>query len=400
MQNAIEIQQVWKRYGLPIMPTLRRTLARLRGRPYDETQRDRWALRGIDLNIEKGRTLGVIGHNGAGKSTLLKLLAGVSQPTQGSIRRVGSIFPMIELNAGIHQELTGRENVFLLGAIMGLSRREIQARLPEIEAFCELGDWFNEACWKYSSGMLARLGFGVAMNVDADILLVDEVLAVGDLNFQRKCYARIHELSSQHKTIVLVSHNLRQIERLCDEVVLLEQGQITMRGSASSVTQAYYEQADASSRVRGDVLIESTGEIEVSSVQTRDLAGQPCEVFTTNDGLEIVLDMQVNVEAITPAVGIAFVSADMITVGSIANNNIATEVKAGRRLLRCRIPQVPLNPGVYSLRVKIVDTQTAATLYSAYNIAKVQMLRPAAQEGQIMEQGGFVYLSADWDNAT
>ena len=176
---VIRIEGMWKRYGLPIVPALRRGWRALRGRgPGNE---DAWVLRDVNLEVRRGETLGIIGRNGAGKSTMLKVLAGVTPPTRGRVEVRGRIFPMIELNAGVHPELTGRENVHLLGAVMGLGRREVRAKLPAIENFCELGEWFDKPVRMYSSGMLARLGFAVAINVDSDIIMVDEVFAVGDL---------------------------------------------------------------------------------------------------------------------------------------------------------------------------------------------------------------------------
>ncbi|MBZ0306406.1 MAG: ATP-binding cassette domain-containing protein, partial [Anaerolineae bacterium] len=167
--TVIRVEGLYKQYGLPLPSPF----SRLRG-----LTEPKWSLRDIQFEVRGGETLGIIGYNGAGKSTLLKVLAGVTPPTRGQVEVRGRVFPMIELNAGMNMELTGRENVLLLGILMGMSRAEIRAKLPEIEDFCELGKWFDEAVWKYSSGMLARLGFSVALNVDADILLVDEVLAV------------------------------------------------------------------------------------------------------------------------------------------------------------------------------------------------------------------------------
>jgi len=186
----IKVEHLWKQYGLPMPRIVKRLRQDLKSKSLSSPVLDHWALKDVSFEVKKGETLGIIGPNGAGKSTLLKVLAGVTPATRGKVKFKGKIFPMIELNAGIHPELTGQENVRLLGAIMGLSRLDIEEKLPAIKEFTELGEWFNTPVRKYSSGMMARLGFGVAMNVDADLLLVDEVLAVGDLRFQRKCYKR------------------------------------------------------------------------------------------------------------------------------------------------------------------------------------------------------------------
>jgi len=246
---VVRVDGLWKRYGLPLKPALRRLANRLRA-PMTATHASRdgdlWALRDVSFEIHRGQTLGVIGYNGAGKSTLLKVLAGVSPPTRGSVEVQGRIFPMIELNAGVHPELTGRENTYLLAAIMGLSRREIEVKMPEIEEFTELGDWFDRPVRMYSSGMLVRLGFSVAINVDADILLVDEVLAVGDITFQRKCFDKIEQMQNSGNTIVFVSHAIRQVERLCDKVLVLDEGrQIAFGDTVDTVSQRVQSQDTA-----------------------------------------------------------------------------------------------------------------------------------------------------------
>ncbi|MGF1505950.1 MAG: ABC transporter ATP-binding protein, partial [Anaerolineae bacterium] len=210
--SAIEVNNVWKRYGLPIPEGLRKPLNRLYGKI---AMPDQWALQDVSFKVERGDALGIIGRNGAGKSTMLKVLAGVTPATRGTVRMHGTIFPMIELNAGINPELTGRENIYLLGTIMGFTTQEISDRYDVIADFTELEEWLEKPVWLYSSGMKARLGFGVAMNIDAQILLIDEVLAVGDQPFKKKCYNRLEALTNEGAAVVFVSHNNRQLERLC-----------------------------------------------------------------------------------------------------------------------------------------------------------------------------------------
>jgi len=223
---AIQVDAVWKRYGLPLRPWLRRRYDRLRRREGGPAAYGPWALRDISFAVRSGEALGVVGKNGAGKSTLLKLIAGVSPATAGQLRVRGRLFPMIELAAGMHNDLTGRENIKLLGAIMGFSPRQMEAKIPEVEAFAELDGWLDKPVWQYSSGMQARLGFSVAVNVDADILLIDEVLSVGDVNFQKKCLNRMDELANSGVTILFVTHNPYSIERLCQRAIYLQDGRI------------------------------------------------------------------------------------------------------------------------------------------------------------------------------
>ena len=189
--------------------------------------------------------LGIIGQNGAGKSTLLKMLARISKPTRGNIKVNGTVAPLIEVGAGLVADMTGRENIFLNGAILGLSRAEIKKKFDEIVAFAELEQFIDTPIKRYSSGMAVRLGFAIATSVNADILIVDEVLAVGDLAFQRKCFDRMEEMiKRQGKTVLLVSHNIRQVERLCSRVILVDHGKILIDGNAEKVCDLFYERSD------------------------------------------------------------------------------------------------------------------------------------------------------------
>src|SRR4051794_10566949 len=187
---------------------------------------DLWALRGIDLEVEEGETIGLLGHNGSGKSTMLKCIGGILRPNEGVIRTRGRLAALLELGAGFHPDLTGRENVFLNGSILGLSKKELEKRFDAIVDFAELEHFIDNQVKYYSSGMYVRLGFAVAVNVDPDILLIDEVLTVGDENFQRKCLDRLSQLQSDGKTIVVVSHATDLMRQICDRVAVLDHGHL------------------------------------------------------------------------------------------------------------------------------------------------------------------------------
>ncbi|HMK34925.1 MAG TPA: polysaccharide ABC transporter ATP-binding protein [Desulfomonilaceae bacterium] len=236
---AIRVENLWKRYGLPVPAFVEKglNLVSRRSRP-SEDQRG-WALRDINLEIRRGETVGIVGRNGAGKSSLLKILAGVTAPTRGRVEVRGQVFPMIELNAGLHMELTGRENVRLLGAVMGFTNSEIEAKLPEIEDFTDLGDWFDKPVRTYSSGMLGRLGFGVAVNVESDIILIDETFAVGDLKFQNKSLARIKEMQQSGATVLLVTHSLDTLQFVARRGIFIEMGKVISSGSSLDAINAY-----------------------------------------------------------------------------------------------------------------------------------------------------------------
>jgi ABC-type polysaccharide/polyol phosphate transport system ATPase subunit len=227
---AISVVHVTKEFRLGQATTVRQTLAhalaRLQGRDGSSPTRFK-ALDDVDFSVKQGEVLGIIGTNGAGKSTLLKLLARISEPTSGRLTVQGKIAPLIEVGAGLIADLSGRENVYLNGIILGMSYAQIKKKFDEIVGFAELEEFIDTPIKRYSSGMAVRLGFSIATCVDADILIVDEVLAVGDLAFQRKCFDRMEDMiKRQGKTVLLVSHNTRQIERLCTRVILMDHGRI------------------------------------------------------------------------------------------------------------------------------------------------------------------------------
>jgi lipopolysaccharide transport system ATP-binding protein len=198
-----------------------------------------WALRDVDLEIAPGRMVGIIGRNGAGKSTLLRMISGLLKPDAGTIRVNGRVSGLLELGAGCHPDLTGRENIYIAGIVGGLRRREVTARLGSILAFAELGDFIDRPMRCYSSGMKMRLAFSVAVHVEPEILLVDEVLAVGDVQFQRKCLARILEFKQRGCTIVVVSHDVGMVRQICDDAVWLQQGLVACAGIAPMVVARY-----------------------------------------------------------------------------------------------------------------------------------------------------------------
>jgi ABC-2 type transport system ATP-binding protein len=226
---AIEVDAVSKRFRLSNEKhqSLKERLIHLGRSSYD----DFWALRDVSFDVEQGETIGLLGHNGSGKSTLLKCVAGILRPTAGEIRTRGRVASMLELGAGFHPDLTGRENVFLNGALLGLADEEIAARFDDIVAFAELEAFIDQQVKHYSSGMYVRLGFAVAVHMEPDVLLVDEVLAVGDEAFQAKCLGRIKQFQREGRTIVIVTHDAELVPRVCDRAVVLSHGDVVTIGS-------------------------------------------------------------------------------------------------------------------------------------------------------------------------
>ncbi len=395
---VISIEGLWKSYGLE---TLRRlwclAKANWRGALAKDHKR-RWALRDINLQVHRGETLGIIGRNGAGKSTLLKTLAGVTPLTRGRVEVRGRLFPMIELNAGLHPELTGRENVYLLGAIMGLSRREVGAKITEIEEFCELGEFFEQPVRTYSSGMLARLGFSVAMNVEAEILLIDEVLAVGDLAFQGKCYERMEHIRASEVTILFVSHNIRQIERLCDRTLLIEQGEIVSLGAPADVARQYYEmsQQQILAHASGqDIPLPyiGTGEIIVTGVKTFNAAGQETEKINVFEPMTIRVEYVAQREIRAPIITIAVHTIDMIQILNFSTFAPDRVTFLGSGHFDCTIPRLALAPGVYGIKCGI-GLPDDRLCFKASNLAHFRVRTD--DFGIIRENAGLVLTDVVW----
>jgi ABC-2 type transport system ATP-binding protein len=234
--DVIRVKNVSKRFVIHKDKSLKERLVNFsRSRVHKE---DFWALRDIDFTVASGTTIGLVGHNGSGKSTLLKAIGGIIEPTTGSIEKRGRLAALLELGAGFHPDLTGRENVYLNAAILGLSKQQTDEYFDSIVEFSEISDFIDTQVKFYSSGMYVRLAFAVAVHVDPDILLIDEVLAVGDEPFQEKCVAKIKEFQREGRTIVFVSHSSSQIEKLCDRVIVLKKGDVVFDGDTAEGLEA------------------------------------------------------------------------------------------------------------------------------------------------------------------
>jgi ABC-type polysaccharide/polyol phosphate transport system ATPase subunit len=289
--GTIRIKGVGKRYTkYEDTPTLAYGMMRaLRGGGH---RGKLWAVRDLDVDVAPGEALGVIGRNGSGKSTLLQMLCGVTGPTTGDVRVAGRVAPLISVGVGFHPELTGRENIFVNGAILGLSRREIMSRVDEIIAFSEIESFIDTPVKFYSSGMFVRLGFSVAAHVEPDVLLLDEVLAVGDLGFQMKCYRHIASLRETGCTVVLVSHNMAALERHCTRGIVLDRGSKIFDGDAPEAVAAYHKATQKRDQLDSEVVGQVGSEpdaVEVLKVETLKADGSETNRFDSGETLTVQL---------------------------------------------------------------------------------------------------------------
>jgi len=325
-----------------------------------------WALRDVTLDVARGTSTGVIGRNGAGKSTLLKLLAGITAPTTGRIVIDGRLAALIEVGSGFHPELTGRENIMLSGAILGMRRRELLERLPSIVEFAGVSAFIDTPVKWYSSGMYVRLGFAIAAHLAPDILLVDEVLAVGDAEFQGKCLGRIEELKEQGCTTVVISHDLTAIERLCDVAVLLEQGTVSAVGTPAEVVARYHRQLiRAEAEGKADYRLIDDSPVHVTNLRFRDEHGREPVAFRAGRPFTVVLRYECKRPTDDVVVELSYYSADGRTrVASFrtdeAGRGITVVPPGGRIEFGC--DALPLPSGVYYVNVVVRDRRSGHTV--------------------------------------
>jgi ABC-2 type transport system ATP-binding protein/lipopolysaccharide transport system ATP-binding protein len=271
---AIEARGLGKRYRLgeqqAAYGTVRDSLQNLVRRDRARPRIEHWALRDVDLTVREGEALGIVGQNGAGKSTLLKILARITEPTVGFTRTRGRVGVMLEVGTGFHPELTGRENVFLAGAVMGMTRRDVRRRFDEIVAFAGVERFLDTPLKRYSSGMQLRLAFAVAAHLEPELMLVDEILAVGDVEFQRRCLSRMNRLSDEGRTVLFVSHDLGAVTRLCSRAIWTDRGRIVRDGAPADIVREYYAKVLGQG---GQAAFEVDGEIGVTRVAVVDVSG-------------------------------------------------------------------------------------------------------------------------------
>jgi len=355
-----------------------------------------WALRDVSLEVEAGKTYGLVGENGSGKSTLLKCIAKILRPEKGRIRTQGKMAALLELGSGFHPELSGRENVFLNGSILGLSKRDLTARFDDIVSFAGLERFIDQPVKNYSSGMYVRLGFSIAINVDPDILLVDEVLAVGDAVFQRRCNEKFADFRRAGKTVVIVSHAADAMRTMCDKVAWLQDGRVVSEGRPEEIVDDYVDEGHEDRVEVAAEVAESrwgSGEARLTGVHLLDRAGHPVTHVKTGDPVVMRLEYDAPTAVPKPVFGLAIETLDgtwLWAHGTREGGPIPDEI-SGKGSLELRFDRFMLQPGTYDISASIND-------YTCTHIVDYmrRCLRFDVVHGDPRETGGYVALGGKW----
>jgi ABC-type polysaccharide/polyol phosphate transport system ATPase subunit len=389
---AITVSGVSKRFRLYHERNQSLKVSVMRGRRarYEEF----WALQDVSFDVPVGSTFGLIGENGSGKSTMLKCIAKILRPDHGTIASRGKISALLELGAGFHQDLSGRENVYLNGAILGLTRKQLDARFDDIVGFAGIEQFIDTPVRNYSSGMYVRLGFSVAINVDPDILLVDEILAVGDAEFQRRCLERFDEMRASGKTIVIVTHALGSVRNLCDELALLEHGQLRRVGPPAEVIDEYLGDV-FEDRVQDGEFGErwGSGEGVIERVELLDAGGQPTKRIRTGDPMVLRMHYAIHEPLGQPVFGMAIQRMDgaEVTGQNTRDAGLVIDHLDGSGYIDLRIDRLMLVPGTYDLNVSLANFSLSHTYDFRYRV-----LRFDVEAGDPYAELGVLVLDATW----
>ncbi|MBI3802799.1 MAG: ABC transporter ATP-binding protein [Nitrospirae bacterium] len=405
--NAIEVNHLTKIYRLYRSPKDRiKEMFHFNGKKY---HREFYALNDISFNIEKGQTVGIIGQNGSGKSTLLQMICGVLQPTNGSVKVNGRVAALLELGAGFNPEFTGRENVYMNGALMGLNRQEMDQRFPAIEDFAEIGEFIDQPVKVYSSGMFVRLAFAAAINVDPDILIIDEALAVGDVVFQHRCMRKIKDLQKNNISILFVSHDTGAIKTLCSSAMLIDQGKLICHSDPGSVVNIYHARVansyrseqvsldhteefptqavssnllfkeDSSFDERVKLFRHGSGEVKIKNVEILDEKLDPIDSINFYQRILLRVHILYSQDVNFSILGFIFRDkngTDVIGTNTFEENKSLPARKTGETLVVDFIQNIPLTPGTYSVTVALAYDDSLPRYFDWVDTATIIQVLP------------------------
>ena len=386
---VVRADGVWKKFRLyhERNQSLKATVMR-KGRAKYE---DFWALKDVSFEVPAGSTFGLIGHNGSGKSTMLKTLAKILRPDKGSVEVKGKMSALLELGAGFHPELSGRENIYLNGAILGLTKRELDAKFDDIVGFAGLDRFIDSPVKNYSSGMYVRLGFSVAINVDPDVLLIDEVLAVGDEEFQRKCLERVADLRDAGKTIVVVTHSLQTVRSMCDEAVWLEGGLVREMGDAGDVADAYLGKVQVDIQAAEAADPESRwSQLRIGEVELLDRHGRPVDRVATGDPVTFRLHYEAAEPVSNPVFSFAVSTPDgvLVTGPNTKEARVSVDKVEGAGTVDLRVDKLLLLLGNYDVTVECTNESITHSYHRKPKAMRFDVVPGVPHE----TYGGFVSL--------
>ena len=401
LEPVISFQHVDKRFAFTkekpqsVMETFIKLFSLSQRREPKTPKESLWAVRDVSFDVLPGQCFGIVGRNGSGKSTILKLIARILRPNNGRIIINGRVSALLELGAGFHPDLTGRENVFLNAALLGFDEESTHAYYDRIVAFSELEEFIDMPVKHYSSGMYMRLGFSVAIHMQPDILIVDEILAVGDQAFQSKCIDAIMTMKDQGVTIIIVSHNINLVRTLCTHVLWIDKGIPKAYGPVDEIAAEYVAHAyqRPGQPVAGTFSRSGSGEIEITSTRFLNQQGEPQEIFTTGEPMTIEIGYMAHKPILNPEVGLAIFRQDGVQVNGpntkLAGVDLGT--LSGEGLVRYEIEQLPLLPATYLVTTAVHDGRT----HQCYDYHK-QAYTFRVGSGGIDELDGLIILPARW----
>ena len=418
MKPAITVRNLGKQYKLGLTHTnllseklgngLRAIGSRLRGNNNDsnsqngvsqETVKSFWALKDINFEVRPGEVMGVIGRNGAGKSTLLKILSRITSPTTGEIQLQGRVASLLEVGTGFHPELTGQENIFLNGAILGMTRQEIKKKFDEIVAFAEVEKFIDTPVKRYSSGMYVRLAFAVAAHLEPEILVVDDVLAVGDLAFQKKCLSKMEDVSGEGRTVLFVSHNMASIKRLCHSAILLEEGQLKMLGEAHEVITRYYDSGQSFQPVVhfDEGCHRARSGLQIVQLELLDEQSSPSSMVYSDQLIQLRLGVEVHETYENARVGIALYREGVL-ISDMHTDPFLMANSSHIQKVTCQIPSNLLLPGFYDVHVGAHDATTGRGLDWIPDAFSFQVLDVHSDSDQHRDDRdrGLIRIQANW----
>ncbi|MBN1869029.1 MAG: ABC transporter ATP-binding protein [Candidatus Omnitrophica bacterium] len=399
--NAIEFNSVWKKFRKgEKFNSLRDAIPDFFKRKAPNVKledKEFWAVKDVSFNIEKGGVIGIMGPNGAGKSTILKLLSRIIVPNKGSMKINGRLSALIEVTAGFHPELTGRENVYLNATILGMRKKEIDDKFEDIVEFSGVREFIDTPVKRYSSGMYSRLGFSVAAHMDPDILLVDEVLAVGDMAFRAKCAQKIRELLGSGATIVLVSHQLDMIQSLCKRVLLLQNGEVIRDGNVEDVIPHYQnivskESEDAlrqkMTALSKRVQVDTRSLVEMTEVTLSAGKGKSKEKIEIGDTVEVALDYETREKIDDPIFTVAIIRADGVLCCSSRSDETGAKAGTieGKGKVKINLGKLILAPGIYMLKLSVWDKD----MIHAYAVRNKDVIRVETDTGRRQTEAVFL----------